>query len=180
MGVPMGYLSFQGSGASTVDATSDTADGGDAPPHAAPWCVNTWGPDLDGNGAYPLPLKQFQQALGVPLQLYAPYFCPGSEYFSRNNASSPWHSVLSDTSLDGCSFYGFQDVEPAQSRQFYDWFFAKGEDVGMVSFEPDFMNQVRNLNAAASSPPSLPTAYLSQLTEPCPPLPARQELQLRA
>ena len=155
-GVPMGYLSFQGAGASSVDAAPALAPpasisgggggggGGGDPPHAAPWCVNTWGPDLDGNGAYPMPLKQFQQALGVPLQLYAPYFCPGSEYFSRNNASSPWTSVVSDTTLDGCGSYGFQDVEPAQSRQFYDWFFAKGQDVGMVSFEPDFMNQNYN------------------------------------
>ena len=98
--------------------------------HAAPWCVTTWGADLD-----PVPvlhgttLKPFQKALGLPLQvrrsnppacpihfthasatasaafslsscssphhlqpshtvrpqLYAPYFCPKSEYFSRIN-----------------------------------------------------------------------------------------------
>ncbi len=39
---------------------------------------------------------------------------------------------------------GFQDVEPSQSLEFYRWFFAKGQDAGMVSFEPDFMNQNYN------------------------------------
>jgi len=43
-----------------------------------------------------------------------------------------------------CSFYGFQDITPSESRSFYDWFFAKGVAVGMKSFEPDFMNQNYN------------------------------------
>ena len=34
--------------------------------------------------------RALQAALGIPLQLYAPYFCPGSPYFKRNNASSKW------------------------------------------------------------------------------------------
>eukprot|EP01052_Picozoa_sp_SAG31_P036587 SAG31_NODE_4592_length_3107_cov_9.144729_5_plen_68_part_01 len=63
----MGYLSFQGAGASTAD-TDDYFDGINHPDgaslaapvdrdqsgqrrqtqvHGAPWCVNTWGPDLD-------------------------------------------------------------------------------------------------------------------------------------
>ena len=59
----------------------------------------------------------FAEALGIPLQLYAPYFCPESKYFSRVDPSSNWTSVVSDTSIDGCSFYGFQDVEPSQSLE---------------------------------------------------------------
>ena len=79
---------------------------------------------------------------GVPLQLYAPYFCPTSEYFSRVNPSSNWTSVISSHNISGCHGYGFQDVTPLESLEFYRWFFAKGKAAGMVSFEPDFMNQV--------------------------------------
>ncbi|CAK0845740.1 unnamed protein product [Prorocentrum cordatum] len=135
LGVPMGYLSFQGSGASSLSKSTgaDRFEGG------APWCVNTWGVDGGLGGQYPLPLPSFHKALGLPLQLYAPYFCPSSEYF---NATSQWTSVKSDASV--CPGYDFQDVAPHQSRAFYDWFFAKGLTVGMVSFEPDFMNQNYN------------------------------------
>jgi hypothetical protein len=37
-GVPMGYLSFQGAGASTL---------GDELGSSAPWCITEWGPDLN-------------------------------------------------------------------------------------------------------------------------------------
>ena len=104
-GVPMGYLSFQGSGASSLSSlsslssdSSDSSDlsveelgegrvkdraedgvedgveglGGDLGGNA-PWCVDTWGVDGGLGGQYPVPLGPFQKALGVPLQLYAPY-----------------------------------------------------------------------------------------------------------
>ena len=129
LGTPMGYLSFQGAGASSGRG------------QAAPWCVDTWGVDGGLGGQYPdFFSKQVQSAIGVPLQLYAPYFCPGSNYFNNTN----WTSIKSDTSLQGCRDYAFENVSPGQSRAFYDWFFAKGENVGMVSFEPDFMNQNYN------------------------------------
>jgi len=62
----MGYLSFQGGGASSGRGS------------AAPWCVNTWGIDGGLSNQHPLDLTSFQKALGIPLQLYAPYFCPDS------------------------------------------------------------------------------------------------------
>ena len=67
-GVPLGWLSFQGAGASS----------GNPPPHipnAAPWCVDELGFDDPGGMGknYPMPLGPFQKALGIPLQLYAPY-----------------------------------------------------------------------------------------------------------
>ena len=129
MEVPMGYLSFQGSGASS---------GGRS---AAPWCVDKWGVDGGLGPMYPMPLADFQRALDIPLQLYAPYFCPQSPYFHNDNDQTHWTSVVSDRSLPGCDSYAFQDVSPSQSRAFYDWFFEKGKAIGMISYEPDFMNQ---------------------------------------
>ena len=132
-GIPMGYLSFQGAGSSSGRGK------------AAPWCVETWGVDGGLSQNYPMDLKSFQKALGVPLQLYAPYFCPGSSYFESNNQNSQWKSISSDPSLPGCSDFNFENVEPSQSRAFYDWFLDKGiEHAGMKSFETDFMNQNYN------------------------------------
>jgi hypothetical protein len=86
-------------------------------------------------------MASFQKDLDLPLQLYAPYFCNNTDYF---NGSTPYTAVESNVSIDGCGHYHFLDVSPDQSRDFYDWFFAKGEAVNMVSFEPDFMNQNYN------------------------------------
>ena len=139
--IPMGYLSFQGAGASKGRGGS------------APWCVETWGVDDGGLGDnYPMPLKDFHKALGsIPLQLYAPYFCNTNSYINNNNNNETsttfptrWNGVRSNTSLPGCKNFDFWDVAPKDSRDFYDWFFAKGVAVGMTSFEPDFMNQNRN------------------------------------
>jgi len=132
LGVPMGYISFQGAGASSGRGT------------AAPWCVYLWGPHGGLGKRYPMPLDQFHEAVGVPLQLYAPYFCPGSPYFNGTSTGKQWNMVSSDTTLPGCGDYAFEDVAPDQSREFYDWFFASGKEVGMFSFEPDFMNQNYN------------------------------------
>ena len=128
-GVPIGYLSFQGSGASA-------SHGG-----GAPWCVSQWGPDQGLGGNYPMPLKDFASAMDVPMQYYAPYFCPENVYFGNG---SQWEGVQSDVNQTGCGSYAFWDVTPKQSKDFYKWFFAKGVAVGMKSFEPDFMNQNYN------------------------------------
>lgn len=125
--VSMGYLSFQGAGASSGRGK------------AAPWCVDTWGVDGGLNPkVYPMDLLSFQKALGLPIQLYAPYFCPGSPYF---DSQSIWESTPSDTNLPDCNDFAFVNVKPSQSRAFYDWFMAKGVKAGMTSFESDFMNQ---------------------------------------
>jgi hypothetical protein len=133
MQVPMGYLSFQGVG------TSVGHDG-------APWCVDRWGPDGGLGPNFPMSLGEFQRALGLPLQFYAPYFCFGSAYFNGTSSDGApvWPGVRSDPSLPGCTGYRFWDVEPSMSEVFYDWLFSKGKAVGMVSYEPDFMNQNRN------------------------------------
>ena len=118
-------------------------DEGPSPPPSAPWCVNTWGPDLHGSDRRKFPVElaggDFAKALGIPLQLYAPYFCPESKYFSRIDPSSNWTSVISNNSIPGCGNYGFQDITPEESLEFYRWLFAKGQDAGMISFEPDFI-----------------------------------------
>jgi hypothetical protein len=103
---------------------------------------------------YPLSIKEFQNELAqhrglkpgeFPLQLYTPYFCNDSQYFDHSRQSNPsWKHVESNTSIDGCGHYHFLNAHPDESRAFYDWYFAKGEAVGMVSFEPDFMNQNYN------------------------------------
>ena len=133
MQVPMGYLSFQGVGASVGH------DG-------APWCVDRWGPDGGLGPNFPLSLGALQRALGLPLQFYAPYFCFGSAYFNATSSSGGpvWPGVRSNSSLPGCNGYEFWDIDPSMSELFYDWLFAKGKAVGMMSYEPDFMNQNRN------------------------------------
>ena len=53
--------------------------------------------------------------------------------------------MSSNTSLPGCDNFAFQDVQPSQSRAFYGELFKRGQaEAGMVSFEPDFMNQNYN------------------------------------
>ena len=123
-GAPMGYLSFQGAGASSGRG------------QAAPWCVSTWGVDGGLGSQYPLSVGELSRAFDAPVQLYAPYFCPGSDYF---NETSPWTAVASNTSREGCRDYAFEDVAPAQSLEFYGAMFDRGMAQGMASFEPDFM-----------------------------------------
>jgi len=94
-GAPMGYLSFQGAGASSGRG------------QAAPWCVSTWGVDGGLGTQYPLSVGELSRAFDAPVQLYAPYFCPGSDYF---NDTSPWTAVVSNTSREGCRDYAFEDV----------------------------------------------------------------------
>lgn len=139
----MGYLSFQGSA-------------------GAPWCVDTWAPDLDGNGPYPMPLKAFQHALGIPTQLYLPYFCPASPYFGK---SSNWTSIHSNTSIEGCSDFAFQLPAPAEANAFYRWLFAKGVATGMQSFEPDFLNQNSNCMPLFISSPTAASVWQKAMND---------------
>ena len=124
IGVPLGYLSFQG----------DWWHGSGG----APWCVSEW----ITNNRYPMPLADFHSKLGIPLQLYAPYFCNDTKY-ARDNGGN-FTMVTSDTSLPGCKDFLFKDPAPEESRRFYDWLYAYGKAFGMVSYEPDFMNQNYN------------------------------------
>ena len=129
IGIPIGYLSFQGAGTSSGRG------------QAAPWCVEKWSADggQDPN-KYPLDTKEFHKALGVPLQLYAPYFCPNTtEYFQPD---TPFKSLKSNTDLPGCSDFAFEMVRASDSKAFFEWFLTKGiQKAGMASFESDFMNQ---------------------------------------
>ncbi len=132
IGIPIGYLSFQGAGTSSGRGK------------AAPWCVEKWSAD-DGQdrNKYPIDTKDFQKALGIPLQLYAPYFCPNTTgYFQPD---TPWNSLSSNPQLPGCSHYNFETAGASDSKAFFEWFLNKGiENAGMVSFESDFMNQNAN------------------------------------
>ena len=46
----------------------------------------------------------------------------------------------------GCNDFSFMDAAPEESEAFYLWLFEMGKSVGMVSWEPDFMNQVSSLS----------------------------------
>ena len=156
IGIPIGYLSFQGAGTSSGRGK------------AAPWCVEKWSADGGQDPSiYPLDTKVFQEALGVPLQLYAPYFCPNSTgYFLPD---SPWQRVSSNPELPGCSDFAFETVRPSDSKAFFEWFLYKGkQNGGMISFESDFMNQnvncvgdfVQNPNHGADFLEGMATAAL--------------------
>jgi hypothetical protein len=80
IGVPLGYLSFQNDWWQSTD-------------ESAPWCVGEW---VAPPRKVPMGMQAFQQALGLPLQLYAPYFCDTSDY-AKN-----FSMVKSDTTLPGC------------------------------------------------------------------------------
>ena len=57
---------------------------------SAPWCVQSW----EANATkVPMGMSAFQQALGLPVQLYAPYFCNDTAYLSN------FSLVRSDASL---------------------------------------------------------------------------------
>lgn len=118
--VPIQYLSFQ---------NAWWKSGGES----APWCVGEWVPEAN---KVPMGIQAFQKALGLPLQLYAPYFCATSAYPQN------FSMIRSDTTLPGCNSFDFYDAAPEESRAFYDFLFDLGADYGMTMFEPDFLNQV--------------------------------------
>lgn len=118
LNIPIKYLSFQNAW-------------WEAGAESAPWCVGEWVPNPR---KVPMGMQAFQQKLGLPLQLYAPYFCASSDY--ANNFSM----VRSNTKLPGCNSMDFYDATPEESRTFYEFLFDLGQDYGMTMFEPDFLN----------------------------------------
>ena len=118
LGVPTRYLSFQ---------NAWWKSGGES----APWCVGEW---EAVPAKVPMGIPAFQAELGLPLQLYAPYFCATSSYPSN------FSMVRSDTKLPGCGDFDFYDAAPDSSRLFYDFLFDLGVSYGMEWFEPDFLN----------------------------------------
>ena len=94
--VPLQYLSFQ---------NAWWKSGGES----APWCVGEW---EAVPSKVPMGMKAFQQALALPLQLYAPYFCATSSY--PNNFTM----IRSDTTLPGCANFDFYDAAPSDSLRF--------------------------------------------------------------
>jgi hypothetical protein len=117
--IPTGYMSYQGAWW--------LLDG------SAPWCVSEWVHNPARN--YPMTNAEFQKRLQLPVQLYAPYFCNDTAY------ASEWPMLSSDQSIPNCGGYSFKDVHPDSSEDFYSWLYAKGDDWGMMGFEPDFLNQ---------------------------------------
>jgi hypothetical protein len=116
--VPLQYLSFQ---------NAWWKSGGES----APWCVGEW---EAVPSKVPMGIKAFQQALALPLQLYAPYFCASSAYPEN------FTMVRSDKTLPGCGDMDFYDAAPEDSRRFYQFLLGLGQDYGMTMFEPDFLN----------------------------------------
>ena len=121
-GVPIRWLSFQNAW-------------WEAGAESAPWCIGSWQP---APGKVPMGVAAFQQALGLPLQLYAPYFCTGppSPYALGGN----WSMARSNTSLPGCNGMDFYLPTPEDSFSFYSFLFDLGLSYGMRLFEPDFLN----------------------------------------
>jgi hypothetical protein len=108
--IPIQYLSFQ---------NAWWKSGGES----APWCVGEW---EAVPAKVPMGIPAFQKAMGVPLQLYAPYFCATSTYPSN------FSMIRSDTSLPGCNGFDFYDASPEGSRAFYDYLFDLGASYGMT------------------------------------------------
>ena len=116
--VPVNYLSFQ---------NAWWKSGGES----APWCVGEWVPVP---AKVPMGMQAFRAAVGLPLQLYAPYFCDTSAYAANFTMSH------SDVTLPGCKDFSFYDAAPEDAVRFYEFLFTLGADYGMTMFEPDFLN----------------------------------------
>ena len=67
-GVSIGSVSFQGGWWTNPELHTSAC---------APWCVTTWEPNKT---KVPMGGPAFYKKLGVPLQLYAPYFCMDTPY----------------------------------------------------------------------------------------------------
>lgn len=119
--VPVGLMSFQGGWWDNPNI--HTA-------RCAPWCVTSWEPN---HTKVPMGVKEFQHELGLPLQLYAPYFCADSPYAQR------YEFLQSDITLPGCGgspSFNFTTPSPAQSRDFYTWFMKLGLSYGTFPRRP--------------------------------------------
>ena len=125
-GVPVRSMSFQGGWWDNPKIHTR---------YCAPWCVTSW---QANHTKVPMGVPAFQEKLGLPLQLYAPYFCADSPYARKYNF------LHSDTSLEGCGGtipYNFTTPHPDTAEEFYTDFMSIGLGYGMASFEPDFMQQ---------------------------------------
>ena len=106
----------------------------------APWCVSTWDANVTKN---PMGVAKLDAALhGLPLQLYAPYFCDDTSYDKEHGGEYTF--VKADTTIAGCSGYNFRTPSPDDAKHFYMFFLESGKARGMTSFEPDFL--VENFN----------------------------------
>jgi hypothetical protein len=77
-------------------------------PLCAPWCVSSWEANATKN---PMGVAALDAALGgIPLQLYAPYFCADTAYDKRNGGK--YDFVDADTTIDGCGGYTFRTPSP--------------------------------------------------------------------
>jgi hypothetical protein len=83
-------------------------------------------------------MAAFQRAFGLPLQLYAPYFCNDTVYTTN------FSMVRSDPSLPECSGFDFWDPAPEDAVAFYEFLYDLGTSYGMFSYEPDFLNSNHN------------------------------------
>ena len=142
--VPIQLVSFQGGWWTNKNIHT---------PLCAPWCVSSWVPNAS---KVPMGLEKFHEGLGLPLQLYAPYFCNDTVYDEENGGK--WPFLASDTSLPGCGGYSFKNVAPDKAFEFYSWFLQQGREGGMVAFEPDFLQQNHQcLPAFRSNLSAMPT-----------------------
>jgi len=79
-------------------------------------------------------MANFTAAMGIPSQLYAPYFCGDSPYPSN------FSMVRSDTTLPGCKDMDFWDASPESAVEFYEFLYSLGQSYGMTMYEPDFLD----------------------------------------
>jgi hypothetical protein len=119
-GVPVQLMSFQGGWWKNPNIHTAAC---------APWCVTSWAANRT---KVPMGLPAFAQALGLPLQLYAPYFCNDTVYDEANGQpEGRWPFSAADESLPGCDGYVFKNVAPEAAESFYEYFLSEGKKGGM-------------------------------------------------
>lgn len=99
---------------------------------SAPWCVSEFVPNPR---KVPMGIQAFQAALGLPLQLYAPYLCNTTDYVSN------FTLIRSNPALPGCAAYDFYNPAPAHSLEYFSFIMDLVLDYGATLFEPDFLHQ---------------------------------------
>ena len=128
LNVPVQLMSFQGGWWTNPNIHT---------PNCAPWCVSSW---VANKTKVPMGLGAFHEKLGLPLQLYAPYFCNDTIYdIANDHPEGKWPFLSSDTSLPGCKGYTFKNAAPHAAGSLH--LREEGRKNGMVAFEPDFMQQ---------------------------------------
>jgi hypothetical protein len=99
---------------------------------SAPWCVSEFVPN-----AHKVPggIQAFQRALGLPLQLYAPYLCNTTDYVQN------FTLIRSNPALPGCAAYDFYNPAPEHALEYFSFLMDLVLDYGGTLFEPDFLHQ---------------------------------------